>query len=275
MANPDTAYSTGTGTGNIESWTPDERKSGSFSPYQSMLTPNTIAANTNDTTGRRLINGFRGLGEATAHAPEAFEQFLHDADTQVSNILEEGFTGRPEPRLSDKETDEQYDARVWPLKRMWDASMKTIDDIADGRASDRLRRYAFGTVMTAMSGPMMIVPLAEGAGALVARSGTRAAAAGTAAGVARSAGTTAGRPGLVARVAARTGEAYRVVTAPFRAAYQVVTAPVRVVAATKAGRAVSKGYHATMSGLDKAIESRPGASSAGCTRWSRSPRARS
>ena len=97
----------------------------------------------------------------------------------MSNILEEGFTGRPEPRLSDKETDEQYDARVWPLKRMWDASMKTIDDIADGRASDRLRWDPFGTVMTAMSGPMMIVPLAEGAGALVARSGTRAAAAGT------------------------------------------------------------------------------------------------
>jgi hypothetical protein len=121
VADPWNAHSTGTGSGNIESKSPDEHKSGSFTTYGPLFTPITIGANTNDTTARGFINVGRDVGDMFVDAGGEIVQGVQDVGTHFSNWGHLAWTGVEEPRRPG-ESEAEYDARVWPLKHRWDTN---------------------------------------------------------------------------------------------------------------------------------------------------------
>jgi hypothetical protein len=205
VADPWNAHSTGTGTGTIESKSPDEHKSGSFTTYGPLFTPITIGANTHDTPGRRVINLGRGIGDVAEGIADEAVSIVEDTGTQLANFGHLAWTGVEEPRRPGEtdaeydarvwplkhrwdtnpavvhmsnwghlawtgveeprrpgETEEQYNARVWPLKYQFDQSMDMIGKIASGEGSRDLIWDPVGTVSTAVSGPLMIIPSGVG-----------------------------------------------------------------------------------------------------------------
>jgi hypothetical protein len=205
VADPSNARSTGTGTGHIESKSPDEHKKGSFTTYGPLFTPVTIGANTHENFGRFLINQGRNLtdigadigthfgnwghlawtGKEEPRLPgeseeeytarifplkagwdegvQSFKQQIEDYGTHFGNIAHQWVTLEKEPHLPG-ESEEQYNARVFPLKPQWDHSMGVIGKIVSGRAGHELFWDPVGTVQEAISGPAMIIP---GGGSLV------------------------------------------------------------------------------------------------------------
>jgi hypothetical protein len=210
VADPSNARSTGTGTGHIESKSPDEHKKGGFTADD---TPVTIGANTHETFGRFLINqgrnvtdGFADIGthfgnfghlawtgeeeprrpgeseeEYTARVwplkaswnegVESVKQTVKDIGTHFGNFGHLAWTGVEKPYLPG-ESEDEYNARVWPLKAQWNQSMDMIGKIASGRAGHELFWDPAGTLATAASGPAMIAT-GGGAGALIAKLGTK------------------------------------------------------------------------------------------------------
>ena len=202
-ATPKEAWSEGIGVGTIDSVSPDERKEGKFNTGPDGPATR-IGAKTNETVGRWFINAYRDVGTTTYYLPKNVWNFVGDVGTHFGNWGELAFTGdgsrpgesseawaeRRFPRTA-AETyqkndtseqraakDEAYKQRVWPLKATWDHSMETIGNIVTGKAGDDLYWKPLSTTMAALSGPMMIIPVANGVAGIFFKGGSRAAAAG-------------------------------------------------------------------------------------------------
>jgi hypothetical protein len=168
VADPWNAHSTwtpvlGSISGHIESVSPDEHRSEDFN---SATTPGTVGANTHETVGRWFINVGRGGLDAIAGLPEGVVQGVKDVGTHFGNWGRAAFGGEKFERLPG-ESEEQYNARVWPLKHQWNQSMDMIGKIASGNAGRDLYWEPVATVSTAISGPAMI--LSAGVGTLVTK----------------------------------------------------------------------------------------------------------
>ncbi|WP_232660571.1 hypothetical protein [Pseudonocardia sp. TRM90224] len=203
-ATPKRAESTGIGTGTIEAHTPDEDRSGTFQSWGWGFSPaTTIGADTHETPGRLAINVGRGAKDFYTGLDETIPQFAEDVVTHFGNFGK--LVLNPRDRKHG-ESQEAWTKRVlggtedekFPLKTMMDQSGNMLGKIINRKAGNELFWEPVPSVMTAISGPLMLMPFVGGGLGAIAKAGIRTAATKTVA--------TAATKSLVSRAAATAGK---------------------------------------------------------------------